>query len=111
MAIMKEVANRAGVSTATVSNVINKTRFVSNEVKSRVVKAIKELDYRPNAIARSLSIKRTYTIAAIVSNILNLPLNMRPIALLPIGDPSIDPVMPPRRPLETVTKYETWEEA
>lgn len=63
---MKDVAKRAGVSVATVSHVINETRFVSEELKQRVLKAIEELDYQPDAVARSLRRKETRTIGLIV---------------------------------------------
>ena len=49
-----EVAKCAGVSTATVSHVINCTRYVSDELKARVMAAVKELNYKPNTAARRL---------------------------------------------------------
>jgi LacI family transcriptional regulator len=66
MSTIKDIANRAGVSTATVSYVINGTRFVSPELRERVMSAVMELDYRPNAVAQSLRQKRTRTIGLIV---------------------------------------------
>jgi len=63
------VAKRAGVSTATVSHVINETRFVSDELKARVYQAMRELNYRPDAIARSLRRRRTHNIGMIVPDI------------------------------------------
>lgn len=66
MSTMKDIANRAGVSTATVSYVINGTRFVSPELRNRVMSAVIELDYRPNAVAQSLRQKRTRTIGLVV---------------------------------------------
>jgi LacI family transcriptional regulator len=66
MSTIKDIANRAGVSTATVSYVINGTRFVSPELRDRVMSAVVELDYRPNAVAQSLRQKRTRTIGLIV---------------------------------------------
>jgi LacI family transcriptional regulator len=66
MSTIKDIANRAGVSTATVSYVINGTRFVSPELRERVMSAVIELDYRPNAVAQSLRQKRTRTIGLIV---------------------------------------------
>lgn len=45
MATMKDIAKLAGVSTSTVSHVINKTRFVSDEIAERVNNAAKELNY------------------------------------------------------------------
>ena len=57
-----DVAKEAGVSTATVSHVINRTRFVSDETRKRVNDAIKELGYAPNASAsftKSVFLSRT----------------------------------------------------
>lgn len=53
MATIKDVAKHAGVSTTTVSHVINKTRFVAENTKAAVWAAIKELHYSPSAVARS----------------------------------------------------------
>lgn len=63
---MRDVAERAGVSTTTVSHVINRTRVVSDESRQRVLKAMQELGYQPNALARSLRRKETYAIGVIV---------------------------------------------
>ena len=51
MATIREVAESAGVSYATVSHVINNTRFVSQETRERVEAAMTALNYRPNALA------------------------------------------------------------
>jgi LacI family transcriptional regulator len=69
MTTVKDVARRAGVSTATVSHVINETRFVSAELRARVHQAMEELDYRPNAIARSLRRRETQNIGMVVPDI------------------------------------------
>lgn len=71
-ATMKDVAHRAGVSTATVSHVINNSRFVGEETKNRVLHAIKELNYRPSAVARGLVTKNTCTIGIIISEQSNI---------------------------------------
>jgi LacI family transcriptional regulator len=71
MATVHDVARRAGVSTSTVSHVVNGTRFVSDELRERVLAAMRELDYTPNAAARMLSLKRSRTIGLIVSDIRN----------------------------------------
>jgi len=68
---IKDVAQRAGVSSTTVSYVLNNTRFVSPETEARVRAAIKDLSYQPDYIARSLRAKRTLTIGMIVSDITN----------------------------------------
>lgn len=71
MPTIHDAAAAAGVSTATVSRVINNTGPVSDAVRARVEKAISEIGYRPNALARSLRTESTGTIGLIVSNILN----------------------------------------
>lgn len=71
-ATMRDVAERAGVSKTTVSHVINNTRFVEEETKQRVLQAIAELGYYPNAAARSLTTKRTGTIGVVISDATNL---------------------------------------
>ena len=68
---INDVAALAKVSTATVSHVINNTRFVSDEVRKRVLSAIKKLHYFPSATARSLSTKETKTVGVIISDIQN----------------------------------------
>ncbi|HHF2884987.1 substrate-binding domain-containing protein [Vibrio diabolicus] len=72
MATMKDIAKLAGVSTSTVSHVINKTRFVSEEISERVNTAAKELNYyAPSALARSLKVNRTKTIGMLVTTSTN----------------------------------------
>ncbi|MGC8787258.1 MAG: LacI family DNA-binding transcriptional regulator [Anaerolineae bacterium] len=66
MSTMKDIAEAAGVSVATVSHVINETRYVSDELRARVLKAMEELNYHPNILARSLRLGKTHTIALIV---------------------------------------------
>ncbi|MFN2532815.1 MAG: LacI family DNA-binding transcriptional regulator [Pyrinomonadaceae bacterium] len=68
---IKDVAREAGVSTATVSHVLNKTRFVSEETRLKVVRAIERCNYYPNAHARSLASGRSHTIGLLVSDISN----------------------------------------
>jgi LacI family transcriptional regulator len=65
MATMKDIARLAGVSTSTVSHVINRTRYVSEEISERIQLAAKELNYSPSALARSLKMNRTRTIGLI----------------------------------------------
>lgn len=64
--IMKDVAERAGVSLPSVSRVINNSSFVSAELRARVLAAIEELRYVPNGMAASLRTHRTKTLALLV---------------------------------------------
>ncbi|MEX5852324.1 ribose operon transcriptional repressor RbsR [Providencia huaxiensis] len=67
MATMKDVARLAGVSTSTVSHVINQNRYVSESITLRVKNAIEELNYAPSALARSLKMNRTNTIGMLLT--------------------------------------------
>jgi LacI family transcriptional regulator len=66
MVTIRDVARTAGVSYATVSHVINNTRFVSPETRERVLAAMSQLDYRPNALARSLRKGKSQTVGLIL---------------------------------------------
>ncbi len=57
MATILNVSRRVGVSKSTVSKALNGTGRVSEATKKAVFEAVKELDYRPNVLARSLSFK------------------------------------------------------
>lgn len=64
-----DVARLAGVSPATVSKALNNGQYVSASAKRRVLAAAAKLDYRPNAVARSLKAKRTLTIGLITDDL------------------------------------------
>ncbi len=68
---VKDVAEKAGVSISTVSRVLTGNAPVSRELHRRVVEAIEELGYRPNALARGLRIRRTAVLGLIVPDIAN----------------------------------------
>ena len=68
---IKDVALRAGVSIQTVSNVLNRRVNVRPKTRSRVLKACEELNYTPNAAARSLVTRKSKAIGLIVTNIRN----------------------------------------
>ncbi|MCY6959162.1 LacI family DNA-binding transcriptional regulator [Clostridium brassicae] len=69
---MKDIANIAGVSKATVSMVLNnKAISISDNTKERILKIAKELNYIPNGVARSLSTNKSQTIGIIVPDIIN----------------------------------------
>lgn len=69
MATIEEVAKRAGVSRQTVSRVINNNGYVGTRTREKVTEAIRELDYRPNMLAKALVTKHGYTIAHVMTNI------------------------------------------
>ena len=68
---MIDVARLAGVSTTTVSHVLNNTRFVSEETREKVNAAIRQLNYVPNASARTLKTGKTHKIQFIISDVDN----------------------------------------
>lgn len=72
MSGIKDVAKRAGVSISTVSNVLNKSKYVSPELVKRVEKAAEELSYEVNPIARSMKNNKTGTIGVITEDMCGL---------------------------------------
>jgi LacI family transcriptional regulator len=62
---IKDVAQAAGVSTQTVSRVINKFSYVSEETRQRVEAVVEQLDYHPSTLARSLIQQRSYTLGVV----------------------------------------------
>jgi LacI family transcriptional regulator len=69
---IQDVAARARVSITTVSRVLNSSvHRVNPRTRERVLQAIQELDYRPNALARGLLMKKTMTIGVIIPDISN----------------------------------------
>ena len=69
---INDVARAAGISKSTVSQYLNgRFEFMSYETRQRIAQVIAEMEYRPNALARSLKQKKTHTVAAVVSSILN----------------------------------------
>ena len=67
---IKEVASVAGVSTQTVSRVINERPDVSPETRKRVQEVIKDLAYQPSALARSLIRQRSYTLGVVIAGLM-----------------------------------------
>lgn len=68
---IRDVATRAGTSVSTVSRVLTRTGPVAEETRRRVMEAIAELDYKPNALARGLVQKRTGAIGVVLPDVSN----------------------------------------
>lgn len=68
---VKDIAQKAKVSTATVSNVLTQKKYVSEELAQRVCDAVNKLGYRPNNYARSLKTNRSYMIGIQIPDITN----------------------------------------
>ena len=66
-----DIAKKAGVSSATISRVLNNSSYVKEETREKVLKIIEEMNYVPSAIARSLSKRETSTIGIVVPDITN----------------------------------------
>src|SRR3954470_10619748 len=66
---IREIAQEAGVSTQTVSRVLNNRADVSRETRKKVQRIIDQFGYHPSAIARSLTRQRSYTLGLIASHL------------------------------------------
>lgn len=69
MATIYQVSERAGVSLSTVSRVLNENDYVSKKTKEKVLKAMEELGFQPNSIARSLASNCTNSVGILVSEL------------------------------------------
>ncbi|MGD9910328.1 MAG: LacI family DNA-binding transcriptional regulator [Candidatus Izemoplasmatales bacterium] len=69
---IKDIAKRAGVGIGTVSRVINNSGYVKKETRDKVEKIIKETNYMPNEIARSMTTQRNNIVAFILPNSMHL---------------------------------------
>lgn len=68
---IKTVAKKAEVSIASVSRVLNNHKGVKDSTRKKVLKAMADLNYEVNAVARGLKLQKTYTIGVVVANILS----------------------------------------
>ncbi|HZS09758.1 MAG TPA: LacI family DNA-binding transcriptional regulator [Blastocatellia bacterium] len=66
-----DIAARAGVAPMTVSRVINESGYVSEAMREKVQLAVRELNYRPNGLARSLKRQRTQVVGILLPDIVN----------------------------------------
>ncbi len=68
---INEIAKKAGVSKATVSRVLNNSKPVNEVLRTKVLKVIEETNFRPNALARGLSLNKTRIIGVIIPELAN----------------------------------------
>src|SRR5687768_4176109 len=68
---MKRIAAQLGVSVTTVSKVLNDQPDIGPETRARVLAKVEELGYRPNAVARSLSLRRTHTLGVVIPDLMH----------------------------------------
>jgi LacI family transcriptional regulator len=66
---LKEVAQKANISIRTVSRVLNDSSLVNKKTKAIVLDAIKELNYKPNLVARSLKCRKSHCIGIVVDDL------------------------------------------
>lgn len=71
MPTIKDIAKRCGVSVATVSRVLNGHPTVSRDLRERVLQAARDLNYQPNAVARSLVSSRSRLLGVVIPDIVN----------------------------------------
>jgi LacI family transcriptional regulator len=68
---MKRIAGELGVSITTVSKVLNNHDDISAGTRARVLAKVEELGYRPNAVARSLTLRRTHTLGIVIPDLMH----------------------------------------
>lgn len=68
---MKRIAADLGVSVTTVSKVLNHHADIGHATRERVLARVEELGYRPNAVARSLSLRRTHTLGVVIPDLMH----------------------------------------
>jgi LacI family transcriptional regulator len=68
---MKRIASELGVSITTISKVLNHHDDISPATRARVMAKVEELGYRPNAVARSLTLRRTHTLGVVIPDLLH----------------------------------------
>ncbi|ORX22710.1 LacI family transcriptional regulator [Thermoanaerobacterium sp. PSU-2] len=69
MATIKDVAEKAGVTVTTVSRVLNNRGYISEKTRKKVYEAMKELNYQPNELARSLYRRKSYLIGLLIPSV------------------------------------------
>jgi LacI family transcriptional regulator len=68
---MKRIARELGVSVTTISKVLNHRADIGESTRARVLARVEELGYRPNAVARSLTLRRTHTLGVVIPDLMH----------------------------------------
>lgn len=68
---MKRIARELGVSVTTISKVLNHHLDIGESTRRRVLARVEELGYRPNAVARSLTLRRTHTLGVVIPDLMH----------------------------------------
>ena len=72
---IKDIAELSGVSTGTVDRILHERGKVSEDARKKVEKILKEIDYQPNLIARSLALKKTSSKSILTNTIATVSTN------------------------------------
>lgn len=72
MVSIKDIAKQAGMSTSTVSRVVNGKKYVNQEKRQRILKLIEETGYVPNNAARSMVLQRSFAVGIVISDTFNM---------------------------------------
>src|SRR5512132_2659131 len=68
---MKRIAGQLGVSITTISKVLNNRADIGDATRARVLARVAELGYQPNAVARSLTLRRTHTLGIVIPDLMH----------------------------------------
>ena len=70
MATLKDVAKLANVDVSTVSRALNNTSYVHPDTKKKIFKAVEQLSYRPNLLAKGLNLGKRRTLGGVVPSVI-----------------------------------------
>jgi LacI family transcriptional regulator len=72
MASLKDIARQLGVSTSTVSRVVNGKKYINSEKRAQILKVVEEIGYIPNKAARNMVLRKSFTIGIVIPDTFNL---------------------------------------